>query len=765
MTAPSAAPGVAARGSVAATSVAPSVVQSASAANSERSTRVLATFTTAPATGDLLLAGLSYYYNGGASPITAPAGWTILSEGTHGNTGLGVYYRYAQAGDSLTWTWVSRLKDYLSVGLVDFANVAPASVPAIATDVTQANSVTPTTPALTPTVANSLPVGLFGINIGQIRPQTFSPGSGFTTVLAAFPLYHALGIEQGIATSASVRATAKLQTSSQLSTALVVLAPGSSPSPPPTPPATSFVDWTTYGFDNHRDGFNPSSSALTPGSLSALHLSWQQIAYNGDNATQSQPVLATNLGNHAGLLFVGGKLGFVYAFDALSGALVWKTPLGVEQFTCSNGKSSQLGIGGSVAYDQSSRTIYVSDNVNTSPNAPATNSLVRLDAASGAQLGSVALASSALPGEFNFAHTAIALANGYAYAGTGSTCDIPSWRGRVAAVSMNASGSPLTFYTAYGVGGNFSGAGVWSWGGVAIDDAGFVYAATGNADVTQGVSGPQPPFQQTTNQQAGYGENVIKLSADLSTLMGANYPGGNNGPTNDVDLSGTPVLFQPFGCSDTLLAEQGKTGELLVFDTLNVGGGPIARYRVSPTTKTPADLSSPAWSPSTGLLYVNVASGTGGSIDPPGMIALHPSGCGGSTAFAIAWYTAFGPDSFTGAALEPRSAPTVTAGGVVFVGTPCTADLTGGCNPTIGSSFGGAVWALDASSGALLNNGKPVLLTGGYIRAPAVADGAWVYVQDDVANLYGLTIDPNYLKIRSQHRAVAPPSSWYPNGR
>jgi hypothetical protein len=84
--------------------------------------------------------------------------------------------------------------------------------------------------------------------------------------------------------------------------------------------------------------------------------------------------------------------------------------------------------------------------------------------------------------------------------------------------------------------------------------------------------------------------------------------------------------------------------------------------------------------------------------------------------------------------------------------------------PTIGASFGGAVWALDASSGALLNNGKPVLLTGGYIRAPAVVDGAWVFVQDDVANLYALTTDPNFAAIQSRHRATVPFQTWFPNG-
>lgn len=538
--------------------------------------------------------------------------------------------------------------------------------------------------------------------------------------------------------------------------------PSPTPKPTPTPVPANLVDWPTYGFDNHRDGFNPSAGALTPAALANLHLAWRQLY--GDYGTQSQPVLATKIGGHPGLLFVGGSLGIVYAFDASTGTRAWQTSLGTLRYQCDNGSQSQTGIGGTVAYDPASRSLYVSSNANSAPNAPATNAIVRLDAASGAQLGSVTIGTSALPGEFNIAHTGITLANGFAYAGTGSSCDIPSWRGRVAAVSANASGNANIAYTTYGVGGNFSGGGVWSWGGVAVDDGGAVYAGVGNADTSQGATGPQPPFTQTTNEQAGYGDHVIKLSSDLSSVIAANYPGGNVGSADDLDFAGTPVLFKPLGCNDTLLASEGKAGQVVVYDTLNVGAGPIASFRISPTTSSPADIGNPAWSPSTGLLYINVTSGSGGAIDPPGMIALRPSGCNGSTSFSVAWHTSFGPDSFSGSAVRPRSAPTVTAGGVVFTGTPCSPDGNGGCGPTI-TTNGGALWALDAVSGVLLNNGLPVLLTGSHIRAPAVADGTWVYVQDDGAGLYGLTIDPSVKAIQARRSAVIPRETWYPSKR
>ncbi|HEY6235469.1 MAG TPA: hypothetical protein VIW69_10240, partial [Candidatus Elarobacter sp.] len=516
---------------------------------------------------------------------------------------------------------------------------------------------------------------------------------------------------------------------------------------------TVFVDWTTYGFDNHRDGFNPSSTALTPSALSGLHLAWQQLGYGGDYSTQSQPILATNVGSHAGLLIVGGALGVVYAFDALTGSQAWSNALDIAQFQCSSGGSFQLGIGGTAAYDPASRTVYVSDNKNASINAPSSAAIVRLDAVTGSRVGHVDVVSGVLPGQIDAVHTAVTLANGFAYAGTSSTCDYSSWRGRVATAPADMSGPATIFYTAYGQGGNFSGGGVWGWGGVSVDDGGAVYAGVGNTDTSQGATGPQPPFAQTTAENAGYGDHLIKLSPDGGSLLAANDPGytfGNG--TDDVDFEGTPVLFKPVGCTDTLAASHGKDGLLIVYDTANVGAGPIARYRTSPSTSEGVDLSSPAWSPLTGLLYVTVATNAGGSIDPAGIIALRPTGCNGATAFSVAWHTAFGPDSFTGSNIVVRSSPTVTAGGVLLVGTPCTPDGSGGCQTIIGAQFGGALWALDARDGTILNGGKPVLLTADHIRAPATVDGKWVYVTDVSADLYGLTLDPAFKAIQSKQR-------------
>jgi hypothetical protein len=156
-------------------------------------------------------------------------------------------------------------------------------------------------------------------------------------------------------------------------------------------------------------------------------------------------------------------------------------------------------------------------------------------------------------------------------------------------------------------------------------------------------------------------------------------------------------------------------------------------------------MGNPGFSPNTNLLYAAVASSGDGSLEPPGMVAFQFT-----CAPSILWHTAFGPDSFAyeSSGARPRSAPTVTAGGVVFMGTPCTSNSNGGCgSPGIAN---GAVWAVDATTGALLGGGNPLLVTPDSVLMAPTVDGQWVYVLDNSGNLYALTIDPSIPKIAAK---------------
>jgi hypothetical protein len=540
----------------------------------------------------------------------------------------------------------------------------------------------------------------------------------------------------------------------------------------------AFNDYATFGYDNQRTVYNPNTTAITPAAVPSIHLAWQAaLGGYGDYNTQTQPVLATEIAGHQGVIFVGGGSGNVYGYDATSGALLWTTPTEQETYTCENTATIYFGVGGTPAYDPSTKSIYVVGNMNASPNALATNSLYHLDGASGAVLGKVSFAPP-IPGwnSLDFSHTSVTLgSNGLAYVGTGATCDISSWIGRVAAISVPSMTVAKTFYPVWnGTTQPWGGGGIWGWGGVSLDSSGDVLTGVGNTDNgTTTHGGIAAPFVAATDEYSGLGEALVKLAPDISAVVDSQHPIPQNayvGSSVDLDLQGTPAIITPNGAGcDPIAAIQGKSGTLFLFDELHIGNGPIAQYALAPSSYQDSFLGGPGYSAATGLIYEAVPSSSG-SLFPPGMIAINP-GCGTP---AVAWHSAFGPD--TGAQGTPRSVPAVSAGGVVFVGTDCYPDGNGGCTATPASvarkangavrkpaiccappgNEGGALWVLDASTGEVLNGGLPLITTGGPIRMPATVDGNWIFVLDNSGNMYGLTIDGSYPSVAEKARTINP---------
>jgi hypothetical protein len=203
------------------------------------------------------------------------------------------------------------------------------------------------------------------------------------------------------------------------------------------------------------------------------------------------------------------------------------------------------------------------------------------------------------------------------------------------------------------------------------------------------------------------------------------------------------VLFQPPGC-DLLSASQGKAGKLVIYDTNSISAGPLAQYQFSQSNTSATYVGNPAYSPITNLLYATVASSMGATL-PAGIAAISTTGCTPQ----IAWSTAFGPDSLAYGYGIARSPPVASAGGVVLMGTPCTpnAQMTNCVTPTAAQAQG-AVWALDATTGAVLNGGAPIVITAYPVRMPPVVDGQWIFIQDVNGGLYGLEINSSQTMAR-----------------
>ncbi len=507
----------------------------------------------------------------------------------------------------------------------------------------------------------------------------------------------------------------------------------------------TFNDWTTYGYNAQRTDFNPNTTAITPASIAHLHLAWQVPG----NGADTQPLVITNVGSHKAIVIVG-EYTAMSAYDGVTGALVWgPVHLGTQNIqSCGIG-----GVGGTPYYDASLGSIFVPAGNSGNPSHVV---LYQLNVVNGNVINQVDVTPTLLPGEVVSGHSAVTFANGLLYLGTASNCEDASWRGRVVSVNPSSMTVQGTFFPTYGVGGNnWGGGGIWAWGGVSADPSGNIYVGTGNAETpatTGNANGAEaPPFVSTTNEQAGYAEHLVKLSGDLGTVEDSNYPGFNfQVGFSDLDYTGTPVLFQPNGC-DLMSATQGKGGTLVFNDTTNLSNP--TSYLLSEPSGNANYIGNPAYSPNTGLVYAAVASGNDGSLEPPGMVAFQFAGCSSS----ILWHAAFGPDSFgySSSGARPRSAPTVTAGGVVFMGTPCTPNGSGSCG-TPGATQG-ALWAVDASTGNVLGGGNPLLITYDHIRMAPSADGQWIYVFDNSGNLYGMTIDQSVpaIQVRAGRRFAA----------
>ena len=321
----------------------------------------------------------------------------------------------------------------------------------------------------TPTCASGTVGGTF-VATGQ--PIVFGGGTSYYPANATFD--EAAYWQGTVLTSAQIDAIAAYAgspsptpsptpTAAPTATPVPTSAPTATPSPAPTTSSSVvFNDYTTFGYDNQRDVFNPNSVAITPASLSALHLAWQASA--GDYNTQTQPVLATEISGHVGMLYIGGGSGNVYGYDATTGQQVWKYGTGQETYSCQNGYTAYFGVGGTVAYDPSSASLYVAGNTNASTSAPATNTLYHLSGSSGTPIGSLAIATpDPVWPSLDFAHTSITLANGVAYLGTGATCDISSWRGRIVAVNVPSMSLLDTFYPVWNATTQpWPGGGVWA---------------------------------------------------------------------------------------------------------------------------------------------------------------------------------------------------------------------------------------------------------------------------------------------------------------
>jgi hypothetical protein len=330
-----------------------------------------------------------------------------------------------------------------------------------------------------------------------------------------------------------------------------------------TPPPTTGRDVLTYHYDVGRTGLNSQETTLTLANVNSSQFGLLRIL-PVDGKVDAQPLYLAGLtvnGQQRNVVYVASEHDSVYAFDADSGAQLWKVSvLGSGETTSGNHGCSQIspeiGITSTPVIDPSAGangTIFV---VGMSQDASGAyhQRLHALDVTTGTELanspteihasypGTSANSSGGNvvfdPGQYA-ERVGLLLENGTLYMGWTSHCDQEPYTGWL----MGYSESSLQQTSVLNLTPNGSEGSIWMAGtGLAADAAGNIYFldANGTFDTTLDANG--------FPSQADYGNGFMKISTAGGKLAVADYFETDNTVAQsnaDQDLGSGGALVLP----------------------------------------------------------------------------------------------------------------------------------------------------------------------------------------------------------------------------
>jgi outer membrane protein assembly factor BamB len=300
----------------------------------------------------------------------------------------------------------------------------------------------------------------------------------------------------------------------------------------PPPPATQ--DWPTFLHDVQRTSAS-GETILNTANAGLLKKVW---------ATKTNGPLAASPTLVGGVAYVGSWDGFEYAMDATTGAVKWKTNLGLTNDPPCHPPT--LGITSAAAVVNG--VVYVGGG---------DSFWYALDAASGAILWKVFTGDNTQAGaHYNWSSPLVS--GNFAYVGIASNCDSPLVQGQLLKVDLT---THAVVGTASFVPDGQLGGGIWT--SPALDPAtNTIFVTTGTLNL----------FTQTMS------EAVVSVDAATMAIKGFwQLPRAEAG--SDSDWGTTPILFTD-NASRQLVAAVNKNGVLYAFDRNNLGGGPVWRNTV-----------------------------------------------------------------------------------------------------------------------------------------------------------------------------------------
>lgn len=448
---------------------------------------------------------------------------------------------------------------------------------------------------------------------------------------------------------------------------------------PSAEPTAKPGDWPTYGFDTARTSDNPGESVLTSASIAARGLVklWE---FGAAGIVIAQPVVASGVtigSSTYDVAYAGDNLGNFYALDASDGNVLWSKKLQAATNTgCTDLPDQVFGISDAAAIDRATNRVYVVDGKAL---------LYAFDLASGAPAAGWANGVPLLPNGDEHVYGGLTLdaTRHELYAGAGSLCDDPPYRGQVVAVDTESAAVTARFFSLGSSDG--TGGGVWGAGGVSLDPrgTGVVYAFTANAAAAPPGSHP---------------DSIVSLEPDLAAVIGAIEPDPS---VEDYGFGSTPTIVPPAdGCPAYEAFGKNKNGILYDFENVDALSSPalVERIPIAPPELSGVTVGTVAYSPLTNMIYTsNGETLTGATQHGLLAFAIQPS-CGLDA--TPAWSNVNGPN---GIADDPPGNPSVAADVVYYTDGPS-----------------GDVWAFGAASGNVLWTSA---LGGASYTAPSIADG------------------------------------------
>jgi PQQ enzyme repeat len=363
--------------------------------------------------------------------------------------------------------------------------------------------------------------------------------------------------------------------------------------PQPQPPPVNAPDVTTFHYDNARDGLNAQETKLRLGNVNSTQFG--KLGFDTvDGLVDAEPLFLANLnagGTVRNVIFVATEHASVYAFDADTGAQIWKTSvLGTDETTSDSRGCGQvvpeIGIVETPVIDRSqgpNGTIFV---VAMSKDGSGNyhQRLHALDVATGAEIaGSPTEITATFPGKgANSSNgnvvfdpgqykerAALLLVNGTLYIAFSSHCDIGPYTGWVMAYGE----STLKQTQVLNLTPNGTDGSIWMSGdGIAADSGGnlFLLDANGTFDTMPDANG--------FPAGGDYGNAILKLTTSGKLAVADYFEAYNTVAESNADQdlgSGGEVLLpdqtDAQGKTRHLIVGGGKDNNLYVADRDDLG--------------------------------------------------------------------------------------------------------------------------------------------------------------------------------------------------